>query len=774
MKDNLFDDFAAFEQSLSAPKAAQNVAQPQENVSDLFDDFDTFEQQYNEELPRVLTPASTIGEDLSSLWEGAKQIPNKIVGAGIGASQHPEQAFAGLIPGVTSLADIPAAGINLLNRIPEYAMEKISGQKLPEGIKSGYLPEWTEGDLPYLGEQVGTHFADLMAGEPETELEQASRGGGKALGSGAILSPGSVIKGVGAAAQLPGVKQAISVAKAPFKVAGKAYDYVKEKIPSFPTKSAKENLVANMGEDAKKALKHKKEAESIDIGLTPAEAADNPLLEVQEAASGTTKEGALQKHEYYKAEQAKQEKAINKLLKEVHPKNEIVNEKVRDAMGTIINKRKAARADSVAPMYKDSEHDTVGKMVPVKVAKVKKAKQTKPIGNAKETESILNETKNKLYHPAEGALNSIKSKIRTPTELDNTLSGIKENLGSDFLENLHRVETKAGPQEMEIIWPRAIRNDPTIRQAINKALDPEGPYYDEIQSFAPNSIRVLDDAKQLIDSQIEVAKRAGDEKLKRALTRSKKKLTNQMDKASPTYLKARRTYEKASIPITALEKSRVGQIARKTDEQAQTISQEIFDPKVTDQKRFIKIRQELSNESPEAWNALIRQEMERMLEKGEKSGENFHKSVLQDNRVFKKFQLALVGKPHLQKRLKIMKRSFARLSKEHGVHASAALAEKLNIPSSQGVIKAIRDGIYDKAVVDLSFDNKWDDAFKKLEKAPLNEQDAQFVKLLEDSFGANKPQVVNSQALKEYNSPALNSIMKTRIPENELKKMQPE
>ena len=141
-----------------------------------------------------------------------------------------------------------------------------------------------------------------------------------------------------------------------------------------------------------------------------------------------------------------------------------------------------------------------------------------------------------------------------------------------------------------------------------------------------------------------------------------------------------------------------------------------------------KYRNEISKESPDLWRALTRQEMERLLQDGEKTGKNFYNSILKDNRMFKKFQSALQGNPEAHKRLNLMKKVFANLDNAPSAKASASV---MGLPQNapRGISdfvleigRKLTNGMWDEALVDLIISNKWNKELKALEKAPQSEQ----------------------------------------------------
>lgn len=92
-----------------------------------------------------------------------------------------KQAAAGIIPGLTSIADLPALGYNALTTPVDYLFEKVTGRELPAEQKEG---------IPYYGHEFGANIANKLVGTPQTEAEEYARLGGEVAGG--FLSPGTI------------------------------------------------------------------------------------------------------------------------------------------------------------------------------------------------------------------------------------------------------------------------------------------------------------------------------------------------------------------------------------------------------------------------------------------------------------------------------------------------------------------------------------------------------------------------------------------------------
>ena len=691
------------------------------------------------------TVPTTIGEDVSNLWEGVKKLPQAAVKVGKGVKEHTGQAAAGLLPGLASWADVPAFVNNIPGSTARYLQEKSQNIENPWVQTAAHLalqPFADQYKAPYIFSDTGTKLANEIVGEPKTEEEKAGRVGGELVG--AFINPISAAKGVG-----KGLQFAHKFTSKPVMDVSK---YLYKHAPSLPTKSARENLIENIGQDIEEGLKTQKQARQLNLNLTPAEATGNPLLITSQNAAGTSKKGAIKLHEHYKKEKAAQEEVIDDLLNTVHPESKIVNEEIREIAQKVAKEPELIREKAVSPIYEQAYKDTVGEMVPTKAAQ------------------SLNKTITDLIREQypdlpEKTIKQLKEKA-FPT-LDNmTPENINEIFGEQIYNKLDKEGYFTKSLKSEVRWPEEIRNSKNIMEAIRIAKK-DVPYADELINFEPNSVKVLDIAKQVIDAKIEQALKNKDGPLVRAWQMSKKQLLDVIDRNSPNYQKARKTFEDLSPAVEKMRKSKIGKIANMTDEQLKNVSKEIFDRTVTDNKSFAKYRNEISKVSPGAWKALVRQEMERLLQEGDKTGHNFYNSILKDKRMFKKFQSALQGNPEAHKKLNLMNRVFAHIGTAPSAKTSASvMGIPQNVPRSVTDLtleigRKLTNGLWDDALVDLIIGNKWDKELRALEKAPKDQQSSKLGKILD----AIKDEAGNYSVKNNKKNPISEAIStKTFIP----------
>lgn len=128
------------------------------------------------------------------------------------------------------------------------------------------------------------------------------------------------------------------------------------------------------------------------------------------------------------------------------------------------------------------------------------------------------------------------------------------------------------------------------------------------------TLRQLQGVKLDID---EMLNSFGDKSLgnvaKSKLLKIKETLLAEMDKASPLFREARKTFAKESGPVNKIQESIIGKIANLDDTQLRTISQKIFNPAETNPAIIRKAKEVIDKADPEVWNKLVRTELERRL-----------------------------------------------------------------------------------------------------------------------------------------------------------------
>jgi hypothetical protein len=128
------------------------------------------------------------------------------------------------------------------------------------------------------------------------------------------------------------------------------------------------------------------------------------------------------------------------------------------------------------------------------------------------------------------------------------------------------------------------------------------------------SLRQLQNIKVEIDQMIsKVGEGSLGNTTKANLIKVKNNLLDSMDQVSPKFKEARETFARDSAPIGVLEDSIIGKIANIKDVELKSISSKIFNPAETNPAVVAKAKTIIADVDPDAWNQLLRVELERRL-----------------------------------------------------------------------------------------------------------------------------------------------------------------
>ena len=163
-----------------------------------------------------------------------------------------------------------------------------------------------------------------------------------------------------------------------------------------------------------------------------------------------------------------------------------------------------------------------------------------------------------------------------------------------------------------------------------------------------SSVNKLHAAKTEIDDMIERAQRAGDNNLARELTQAQRELLGDIETGSPSYGQARQTYADESRPINEFDATLVGQAEKTFTDPTYRMSKRLFSAE-SSPFEVGYARDMITEQSPEAWNALVRGHLQRSWDELKGSavgnvdnvGGMFRKAVYGNNRQRKQMRIAL-------------------------------------------------------------------------------------------------------------------------------------
>jgi hypothetical protein len=136
----------------------------------------------------------------------------------------------------------------------------------------------------------------------------------------------------------------------------------------------------------------------------------------------------------------------------------------------------------------------------------------------------------------------------------------------------------------------------------------------------PLTLQQLQSAKRTADAKIEamgsgIKLNSAQKNAKRLLVETEKRYMKQVGEVNPQFSAANQEFARLSAPITELEDSVIGQVAKLDDTQLKGIAQKIFDPKagLTDPASVANAKKVIDSVDPEAWDQLLRVEMNRRI-----------------------------------------------------------------------------------------------------------------------------------------------------------------
>lgn len=256
-------------------------------------------------------------------------------------------------------------------------------------------------------------------------------------------------------------------------------------------------------------------------------------------------------------------------------------------------------------------------------------------------------------------------------------------------------------------------------------------YSNEIKNSPANSIKVLDYVKRDIDDAIGAAKRTGANNEARMMLDSKSKLLNVLDSVSEDYKAARNIYSEGAAPLNQLKESNLGKISELNDRQLKNVSKTIFDPSQTDIKVMRNLRDKISKQSPDAWNRIVRNEMERRLDNTQATGSSFYNGVLKSDRNFNQFMIAVEKIPGAQQKLSDMREAFKNIINPVTPRTASRLAKSsLDVPRTapeyiKKAAEKLAGGKFDKAAIDIITSGKWDKELARIRSTKSSATKAQ-------------------------------------------------
>jgi hypothetical protein len=245
----------------------------------------------------------------------------------------------------------------------------------------------------------------------------------------------------------------------------------------------------------------------------------------------------------------------------------------------------------------------------------------------------------------------------------------------------------------------------------------------------PQSLRQLQNIKVEIDQMIN---RVGEGSLgnttKANLVQVKNQLLDSMDQVSPVFKEARETFARNSAPIGALEDSIIGKIASIKDVDLKSISSKMFNPAESNPAVVAKAKAIITDVDPDAWNQLVRVELERRLgsikpaegETLQNIPGQLYRAIFGNDKQTKVLYQAL--DPEQSKNLKFIQTALGRARIGRPGGSQTAAREEIKKELSGGAVKSIREFFSSpiKTVTDIGDDAAFNSRVSALAETMYN------------------------------------------------------
>jgi hypothetical protein len=281
------------------------------------------------------------------------------------------------------------------------------------------------------------------------------------------------------------------------------------------------------------------------------------------------------------------------------------------------------------------EQSFVG-MLPAGSQKARKAliKQNKQVAKAVDNildtiakPSVMETGPERFRKAAESAIEykrAMRSSVSSPLFEKAFDSGVKVDLSpvDDAIQGILSEYPKKGGVAKAIREIAGMLENPSLKTLHNAKMEID----DMLMSVGDDSLgrtakRKIGEVRELLVQQMDLAGTPGDiapdvlERIKGVQKTLAKQGNISIDdlEGLPEYAKARIRFQADSPAVNQVENSILGKIAKLDDTQLKTISRKVFDPAETNAQTVAQAKKAIADVDPEAWNDLLRVEIERRL-----------------------------------------------------------------------------------------------------------------------------------------------------------------
>lgn len=433
-----------------------------------------------------------------------------------------------------------------------------------------------------------------------------------------------------------------------------------------------------------------------DIG----EVSNNPVVGSKIGTVSNTAEGAQRMTNEAIAKNAEQRKAIENFKNSVSPPSRVAGQSVRDAAQDYIAELKRLRDKEASPLYKESEKMEIPQHELDSLLETPRIKKTySEILKDPDYQKILSgsqPTGKKMMAMVENRIDGLISKAQEKPYNKSRIEELKfarKNVATDY-EN----------PRVQSVLDEIYKNDPV--------------FHATAMGVNARSGQMLDLVKKRIDQTAENMVSGknpdGRDKFKASLIGdASRQIRDTADKYIEPYNKARSVFSSMSPEIDQAENGIIGQIANLKNKDVKGVSELIFDPSQTNLNVLKTLKNAVMRKNPQAWDAIVRSEIQRLNSKGPISAASFYQKVLSNDNLYDHFKLALDHNPEALSRLEDMKKGWEFMTKvQPGKNARFMSESKTNAHRTDTAawINWLREAVGGKRIkekVDFLNDPNW-------------------------------------------------------------------
>lgn len=402
------------------------------------------------------------------------------------------------------------------------------------------------------------------------------------------------------------------------------------------------------------------------LSITPGEASGRPDIRAREIRLGRVGQGASESYNIGKERMADEKSKIRELKNEISPAGLDSAHEIRKASQNAIKELETTRSKATEPYYTAAKSEEIPQHELDNLLETPRIKDTMhEVLNDKDLAPTLGgqqPTGKKMVAMVENRIDNLLDKARSkPYNKDriDQLQYAKDNFASDY-----------GDPKVQSVLKEIYKDDPVF-QATAMGINARG------MEFLDAVKKRINTASENMGSPMNMT---GKDKYKAGLIQeSANKITNVTDQYSQNYQTARSIHEQMSPTVDEAKNGSLGRLANLSDTQLKNASSIIFDPAQTNIRVLSKIKQQIMRRDPQAWNSIVRNEIDRLNKKGVIDGVSFYQKMFTNENQYNQFKVALDHNPEALKMFENLKTSWEDLSRPSKKATTAAEQEKIGM-----------------------------------------------------------------------------------------------